>query len=332
MLSEQLRIQEQPDNYFFTKFMSKDLSLEFVRVTEAAAIDAAKWMGKGQAKKADGAAVKAMRSRFNVVDFSGQVVIGEGQKDKAPELYIGEKVGTGKGSKFDLAVDPLECTDSVAHGRYNAISVISSGPKGTLFHAPDTYMDQIAVGPKAAKVIDLDKPVEENIKATAKALGVKVQELTTIILDRERHDDLIKRVRKVGARVRLITDGTVAGGIAACFPESGIDIMLGIGGSSEAVLTAVALKCLGGNLQARFQPPNQDHVKRIKKMGITDLDKKFEMKDLAKGNDLTFTATGIIDGPLLKGVNFIPTGAKTHSVVMRVKTKTVRFIEATHTF
>lgn len=312
--------------------MERNLALEFVRVTEAAAIDAARWVGKGDRKAADGAAVKAMRARFNAVDFAGKIVIGEGAKDKAPELYIGEKVGTGNGLEFDLAVDPLECTDSVANGRYNAISVISTGPKGSLFHAPDTYMDQIAVGPKAAGVIDLDKPVEDNLKAVAKALGKDIEELTAIVLDRERHEKLIERIRKVGARVRLITDGTIAAGIATCWPEAGVDIMLGLGGSSEAVITAVALKCLGGNIEARLQPRNHEDIEMIKSMGIKELDKKWQLEDLAKGDQLTFTATGIIEGPLLKGVNFTSTGATTHSVVMRARTKTIRFIETIHHF
>ena len=215
--------------------MDRNLALEFVRVTEAAAIAASKWIGRGDKIKADGAAVDEMRDRFNQIDFAGRIVIGEGQKDEAPELYVGEKVGRGKSPIMDLAVDPLECTDSVAFGRYNAIAVISSGSKGSLFSAPDTYMDKIASGPKAAKVIKLDASVKQNIERTAKALGKKSRDITVCILDRERHRDLISKVRKAGARVRLITDGDVAGGIAPCMPDSGIDLLMGIGASAEAV-------------------------------------------------------------------------------------------------
>src|ERR1051326_7799689 len=228
--------------------MDRNLALEFVRVTEAAAIAAAKWVGKGDAKKADGAAVDEMRDRFNQIDFAGTVVIGEGQKDEAPELYNGEKVGTGKGPKMDLAIDPLECTDSVAYGRYNAISVIASGSHNSLLNAPDTYMEKLAAGPKAAKVIKMGVPVKVNIAKTAKALGKKVSDVTVCVMDRDRHRELISQIRKTGARVRLITDGDVAGAIAPCMPESGIDLLMGIGASAEAVLAGVAVKILGGQL------------------------------------------------------------------------------------
>jgi len=229
--------------------MDRNLALEFVRVTEAAAIAASKWIGKGEGKKADGAAVKEMRARFNQIDFQGRVVIGEGSKDEAPELFQGEKVGKGKkGPVFDLAVDPLECTDSVAFGRYNALSVIASGLKGSLLSAPDTYMEKIAVGPKARKVIELGVKPGVNIQKTAKALGKKVSEVTVCVLDRERHKDLILQIRKTGARVRLITDGDIAGAIATCMPKSGIDMLLGIGASAEAVIAAAAIKALGGQI------------------------------------------------------------------------------------
>src|SRR6266404_9041796 len=249
--------------------MDRNLALEFVRVTEAAAIAASKWVGKGEAKKADGAAVKEMRSRFNQIDFAGTVVIGEGSKDEAPELYQGEKVGTGKGPSVDLAIDPLECTDSVAFGRYNAISVIAAGAKGSLLKAPDTYMEKLAAGPKAAKVIKLGAPVRTNIERTAKALGKKVEDVTVCVMDRDRHKDLIAQIRKVGASVRLITDGDVAGGIAPCMPDSGIDLLMGIGASAEAVLAGVAIKILGGQIFARFKPRNEKDQKALKQGKIS---------------------------------------------------------------
>lgn len=234
--------------------MDRNLALEFVRVTEAAAIEAAKWVGRGEKKKADGAAVSAMRFRFNQVDFKGTVVIGEGEKDEAPMLYNGEKVGTGKGEAMDLAIDPLECTNSVAFGRYNAISVIAAGKKGSLLKAPDTYMEKLAVGPLAKDVISLDFSVEKNLKNIAKALKKSVTELTVMILDRERHQKLIDEVRKVGSRVRLITDGDVSASIATCFEDSGVDVYMGIGGSTEAVLAAAAMKVMGGEILCRFKP------------------------------------------------------------------------------
>lgn len=309
--------------------MDRNLALEFVRVTEAAAIAAAGWIGRGDKKKADGAAVKEMRSRFNQIAFSGTVVIGEGAKDEAPELYVGEKVGTGGRPAMDLAVDPLECTDSVAYGRYNALAVIAAGATGTLLSAPDTYMEKIAAGPRASKVISLDASVETNIKKTAKALGKKVKDITVVILDRERHNDLINQVRKAGARVRLITDGDVAGGIAPCVPESGIDLLMGIGASAEAVLAATAIKAMGGEILARFKPKDDHHAALIRKHKLT-AHKIYRTDDLAKGKMLTFTATGVIDGPLLKGVRFTDTSIITHSIVIRAQSGTVRYMETRH--
>jgi len=309
--------------------MDRNLALEFVRVTEAAAIAAAKWIGKGDAKKADGAAVDEMRDRFNQIDFAGTIVIGEGSKDEAPELYTGEKVGRGKSPVLDLAVDPLECTDSVAHGRYNALSVIASGEKGALLSAPDTYMEKIAVGPAAKNAIDLDAPIATTIKNVAKALGKKPNDVTTIILDRDRHTELIAQVRKTGARVRLITDGDVAAGIAPCMPESGIDLLLGIGASAEAVLAATAIKILGGEILCRFKPKNDHHAALVKNAGLTTR-RIYSANDLAKGKMLTFTATGIIDGPLLHGVRFLPGKVSTHSLVIRGQSGTVRYITTLH--
>jgi len=309
--------------------MDRNLALEFVRVTEAAAIAAARWIGKGDRNKADGAAVDEMRTRFNQIDFTGRIVIGEGQKDEAPELYIGEKVGKGKKPVMDLAVDPLECTDSVAFGRYNAMSVICSGPKGSLFNAPDTYMEKIAAGPKAGKVINLDASVAENIKKTARVLGKKVGDITVCILDRERHQGIIEQVRKAGARVRLITDGDVAGGIAPCISDSGIDLLMGIGGSTEAVLAAAAIKILGGQLFCRFKPKDE-HLKKFIKKDVLDTKRIYSVDDLAKGNILTFTATGVIDGPLLEGVRFEGNKIITNSIVIRGMSGTIRYIKTYH--
>lgn len=314
---------------FFRMDMDRNLALEFVRVTEAAAIAAAKWIGKGDAKKADGAAVDEMRDRFNGINFSGTVVIGEGQKDEAPELYVGEKTGTGGEPTMDIAVDPLECTDSVAFGRYNALSVIAAGEKGSLLSAPDTYMDKLAVGPAAKSVIDLDAPVADNIAKTARALGKTPEEITVVVLDRDRHQDLIAQIRAAGARVRLITDGDVAAGIAPCIPESGIDMLMGIGASAEAVLAAVAIKIMGGEILCRFKPKNDVHAKLVADAGF-DTKRVFSTEDLAKGKSLTFTATGVIDGPLLQGVRFIPGRITTHSLVIRGQSGTVRYLTTFH--
>lgn len=314
--------------------MDRNLALEFVRVTEAAAIGAAKWIGLGNRKAADRAAVKEMRARFNQIDFCAKVVIGEGKKDKAPELYTGETVGKNTHPIMDLAVDPLECTDSVAWGRYNAMSVIAAGPKGSLLTAPDTYMEKIAVGASAAKVISLDKSIDENLKRIAKALCKSINEVTVMVLDRPRHENLIREIRKTGARVRLITDGDVAGAIATCIPDSGVDVLMGIGGSAEAVLSAVAIKVFGGEIICRFKPKNKEDEEEIKKylklIKIKNINRVFYAKDLAKGKELTFTATGIIDGPILQGVIFQKDRIITHSMVVRGISGTVRYITTHH--
>ncbi len=310
--------------------MDRNLALEFVRVTEAAAIAAAHWVGRGEKNKADGAAVDEMRKRFNNVDFKGTVVIGEGEKDEAPMLYTGEKVGTGRGPEMDLAIDPLECTDSVAHGRFNALAVIAAGSPKSLLHAPDTYMEKLATGPEAARVIDLDDSVTNNIKKTAKAIGKDVREITIMMLDRERNYPIMQEARSIGARVRLITDGDVAAAIATCIPESGIDLLMGSGGSTESVLAAVALKILGGEMLSRFKPKKESDIGKIKAMGIKNIRKIFSADDLAKGDQLTFTATGVIDGPFLQGVIFRKNRIITHSIVMRAKSKTIRYITTHH--
>ena len=309
--------------------MDRNLALEFVRVTEAAAIAAARWIGRGDKHRADGAAVDEMRSRFNQIDFRGTVVIGEGSKDEAPELYTGEKVGKGIGPVMDLAVDPLECTNSVAFGRYNALSVIVAGAKGSLFSAPDTYMQKIAVGPKGASVVRLDAAVRTNIQRAARALGKRTRDITVVVLDRDRHRDLIVQIRQAGARVRLITDGDVAGAVACCLPESGVDLMMGIGGSTEAVLAAAPIKIFGGQIFCRFAPPDQKHAALLKKHGLHSK-KIYSAADLAKGKFLTFTATGVIDGPLLAGVRFTEGGIITHSLVIRGQSRTLRYVTTHH--
>ncbi len=309
--------------------MDKNLALEFVRVTEAAAIESAKHIGKGDGKAADGAAVEAMRQRFNAIDFSGTIVIGEGKKDEAPELYVGEKLGNGNGPEMDIAVDPLECTDSVAYGRYNAIAVIATGPKGSLMQAPDTYMEKLAVGPKAKDVIDIDAPIQETIVKVARALGKDVSDVTVSMLDRPRHAELIRTIRSTGARIRLVTDGDIAIAVATCVAESPIDILVGSGGSAESVLASVALKILGGNMLTRFAPRNDADREEMVKLGLQE-GKIYGIEDLAKGNELTFTATGVIDGPLLKGVVFNPDHITTHSVVMRSVSGTIRHLETQH--
>lgn len=309
--------------------MDRNLALEFVRVTEAAAIQAARWIGRGEGKKADGAAVDAMRSRFNAVDFKGTIVIGEGKKDEAPELYVGEQVGTGNGPEMDIAVDPLECTDSVAYGRFNALAVITTGPKGSLLSAPDTYMEKLAVGPAARDVIDINASVSENIIKVAKALGKDIGEVTVSMLDRPRHEKIIEEIRQTGARIRLVTDGDVAIAVSTCLDESPIDMLLGSGGSAESVLAAVAIKILGGGMQTKFKPRNENDKLDMDKMGVKE-NRIYDAEALAKGDNLTFTATGVIDGPLLPGVIFTPKTIITNSVVMRSVSKTIRYIKAHH--
>lgn len=312
--------------------MDKNLALEFVRVTEAAALACARWMGKGDANSADEAAVKAMRHVFQSVDIEGVVVIGEGERDEAPMLYIGEKVGKGKGNHVDIALDPLECTNSVAYGRNNAISVLAAAERGNFLHAPDTYMEKLAVGPEAVDVIDLDLTPEENISKIAAAKGYDIEDLTVAILERDRHKDLITRVRNTGARIKLILDGDVSAAMATALPGTGIDVLMGTGGAPEGVLAAAALRCLGGAIHGRLVPRNKEEAERAKKMGIEDLNRIFKTEDLARGNNIMLAATGVTEGDLLKGVRYTPTGAFTHSIVMRSKSGTIRFISTEHHF
>ncbi|HEY7168593.1 MAG TPA: class II fructose-bisphosphatase [Candidatus Binatia bacterium] len=310
--------------------MDRNLALEAVRVTEAAALNCARLTGRGDEKAADQAAVDAMRKAFDALAIDGTVVIGEGERDEAPMLYIGEKVGSG-GPKVDIALDPLEGTTICATGAPNALAVIAMADGGNLLHCPDTYMEKIAAGPAGKGVVDLDKTPTENLRALAKAKGCDVQDLTVIILSRPRHEALIKEVRAAGARIRLIGDGDVSAAIATTKPETGIDLLLGIGGAPEGVLAAAALRCVGGEFQGRLAPRNNEEIERAKKMGVSDIKKKFRIDELARG-DVMFAATGVTDGDYLQGVHFFPGGATTQSVVMRSKTRTIRVINATHYF
>jgi fructose-1,6-bisphosphatase class II len=310
--------------------MDRNLALEAVRVTEAAALNCARLTGRGDEKAADQAAVDAMRKAFDGLGIDGTIVIGEGERDEAPMLYIGEKVGSG-GPKVDIALDPLEGTTICATGGPNAIAVLAMGDGGNLLHCPDTYMQKIACGPVGKGAIDIDKTPTQNLQALAEAKKCKVEDLTVIILSRPRHDAIIQEVRKAGARIRLIGDGDVAAAIATTKAETGIDLLLGIGGAPEGVLAAAALRCVGGEFQGRLAPRNNEEIERAKKMGVSDIKKKFSITELAAG-DVMFAATGVTDGDYLRGVHFFPGGATTQSVVMRSKTKTIRVIEASHYF
>ncbi len=310
--------------------MERELALEFARVTEAAALVAARWVGKGDRESADDAAVTAMRVMFDTVSVDGVVVIGEGEMDEAPMLYIGEKVGIGVPPEVDIAVDPLEGTNIVAKGLTGAIAVLAVAPKGSLLHAPDIYMDKIAVGPEAKGRIHLEAPVKENIKEVAKALGKLICEVTVVILDRPRHQKIIEEVRRAGARIKLITDGDVSPGVAAAYSNSGVDMLLGIGGAPEGVITAAALKCIGGDFQARLCPNGEEENDRCKMMGILNPIKIFTIDELVKSDDVIFVATGITDSFLLKGVRYDKRRAITETLIMRSTSGTIRHIEANH--
>ena len=312
--------------------MERNLALEVVRVTEAAALASARWMGRGNEKAADQAAVDAMRRAFDAVSFSGTVVIGEGERDKAPMLYIGERVGSGGAPELDVALDPLEGTTIVSQGRANAITVVAIAEKGCFLHAPDIYMEKIAVGPRAHGAVDIAASPADNLQAIADAMKCYVEDLTVVVLDRPRHQELIRQVREVGARIKLIQDGDLSAAVATAFEQSGVDVLMGIGGAPEGVLAAAALQCLGGDMQARLAPRNEQETQRALAMGVKEIHQVFKISDLAKGPDIMFAATGVTDGDFLKGVRFFGGGARTHSVVMRYRSGTVRFIEATHRF
>lgn len=309
--------------------MERSLSMELVRVTEAAALASARWMGRGKKDEADGAATSAMRDVFDTIPMKGQVVIGEGEMDEAPMLYIGEKLGTGYGPRVDVAVDPLEGTNIVASGGWNALSVLAVADNGNLLHAPDMYMDKIAVGPEAVGLIDINAPVIDNLKAVARAKNKDIEDVVATVLNRPRHEHIIAQLREAGARIKLINDGDVAGAINTAFDHTGVDILFGHGGAPEGVLAAVALKCLGGEIQGRLLPQNDDELARCIKMGL-DVSKVLRMEDLVTGDDAIFAATGVTDGELLRGVQFKGTVGTTHSVVMRAKSGTVRFIDGRH--
>jgi fructose-1,6-bisphosphatase class II len=311
--------------------MDRNLALELVRATEAAALASTRLMGRGDEHAADQAAVDAMRAALNRIEMDATVVIGEGERDEAPMLFIGEKVGTGNGPKIEIALDPLEGTTICATGGANALAVIAAAEEKGFLHAPDTYMDKIAVGPDARGVIDIDHSPTENLKAIAHAKSVPVEDLTVVILDRPRHEKLIEEVRKAGARIKLIKDGDVSAAIATCSRDNQVDALMGIGGAPEGVIAAAALRCVGGEIQGRLKPRHQEEVDRARAMGVQDIDAKLSMSDLATG-DVMFAATGVTGGDFLKGVRFRAQGALTQSVVMRSQTGTLRYIDAEHNF
>lgn len=311
--------------------MNRNLALEFVRVTEMAAIASARLMGRGDEKAADQAAVDAMRAMLDSVDCDATVVIGEGERDEAPMLYIGEKVGSGKGPELEIALDPLEGTTVCATGGYNSISVMAIAEKGNLLHAPDTYMKKIACGREGKGLLNVNESPRENLRRLAEAKKCRVADLTAVVLDRPRHKELIQEIREAGARIQLIGDGDVSGAIACCESNSGVDILFGTGGAPEGVLAAAALRCMGGDFQGILEWRNEEEISRAKKMGMIDTKKVFRIDDLARGN-VMFVATGVTTGNFLRGVRFKPWGAITHSIVMRSSSGTVRHIEAEHHF
>ncbi len=311
--------------------MDRNFALEFVRVTEAAALESARLMGRGDERAADHAAVEAMRSMLNSIQFTGKVVIGEGERDEAPMLFIGEQVGRVGGPRLDLALDPLEGTSICARGGNNALAVIAVAEEGQFLHAPDTYMRKIAVGPEAKGVIDLRVTPTENLKNIARMKKCLIEDLTVMILDRPRHADLIAEVRSTGARIWLIGDGDVSAAIATCKRDSGVDVLMGNGGAPEGVIAAAALRCMGGDFQGQLIFRNHLEEQRAQRMGIQDLNRIYTIHDLAAGN-VMFCATGVTQGTFLDGVRFFSGGAMTHSVVMRSESGTVRYIQAEHHF
>jgi fructose-1,6-bisphosphatase II len=309
---------------------TRNLALELVRVTEAAALASGRFMGRGDKEAADGAAVNAMRIVLQTVDMNGIIVIGEGEKDNAPMLYNGEMVGNGSGPEVDVAVDPIDGTRPLAFGRSNSLATVAIAPRGSMFNpGPFVYMNKLAVGPEAKGVIDIEKPLIDNLKAIAKAKHKDVEDLTTIVLDRDRHVDVIAEIRKAGARIRLIPDGDVAAALMTAQPDSGVDVLIGIGGTPEGVLAACALRAMGGEIQGKLYARDDDELRRGHEAGY-DFDKILTMDDLVSSEDVFFTATGITDGELLKGVRYFGSGASTDSLVVRGLTGTVRQITATH--
>ena len=315
-----------------SNFPDRNLALELVRVTETAAVAASAWVGRGDKDAADGAAVAAMRKMINTVDMQGVIVIGEGEKDNAPMLHNGEQVGNGNGPMCDVAVDPIDGTTLTSAGLNGAVSVIALAPRGSMFDPKDVYyMNKIVTGPEAASVIDITAPAGENVRRVAKAKGVDVSDITVIVLDRPRHDDLLKELRAAGARIRLIRDGDVAAAIETARPDTGIDILMGIGGTPEGVVTAAAMRALGGVIQGQLHPRSDEERQSAKNAGY-DLTMVYTTNDLVSSDDVFFSATGITDGELLKGVRHTAFGAISHSLVIRGRSKTVRIIETEHRF
>ncbi len=309
--------------------MDRTLSLEFARVVEAAALRSGRLLGRGQKDEADGLAVDAMRQAFDSVRISGTVVIGEGEIDEAPMLYIGEHVGAG-GPEVDIAVDPIEGTNLIAKGQNGAIAVMAIAEKGGLLHAPDMYMEKICVGPRGAGAIDITKSLTENIKNVAAKMGRKVDEINLVMLDRERHHGLMKEARDLGARIMLISDGDVNPAMECCIEGSGVHMVVGTGGAPEGVLAAAALKCAGGDMQARLKPGNEEEIRRCHEMGVKDVNQVLTLDDLVRTDDVIFAATAITRGNLLNPIQYFPGGARTHTIVMRSKTGTVRFLDTIH--
>ena len=316
--------------------MEQLLALEMVRVTEAAALASARFMGRGEKDEADAAATEAMRRTMDEIEFAGRIVIGEGERDEAPMLYIGEEVGRHEDDSdvpaIDIAVDPLEGTNLVAHGQPGAITVLAASEAGGLVHAPDTYMEKLCVGPVVAGKVDIRESPAENIGRIAEALGRRVNDITVVILERPRHDELIGQVREAGARIKLIPDGDLSAAISCAVSGTGVHAVMGIGGAPEGVLTAAALRCLGGEIQARFRYRNDEDQARAARMGHGDPDRVYSATDLASGDSVVFAATGVTAGDLLAGVRFFGGGARTHSLSMAYQTKQVRFIDTVHMF
>lgn len=309
--------------------MDRTLSLEFARVVEAAALRSGRLLGRGQKDAADGLAVDAMRQAFDSVRISGTVVIGEGEIDEAPMLYIGEHVGAG-GPEVDIAVDPIEGTNLIAKGQNGAIAVMAIAEKGGLLHAPDMYMEKLCVGPRGAGAIDITKSLTENIKNVAAKMNRNVDEITLVMLDRERHHGLMKEARDLGVRIMLISDGDVNPAMECCIEGSGVHMVVGTGGAPEGVLAAAALKCVGGDMQARLKPETEEEIRRCHEMGITDVNQVLTLDDLVRTDDVIFAATAITRGNLLNAIQYFPGGARTHTIVMRSKTGTVRFLDTVH--
>ena len=317
--------------------MEQLLALEMIRVTEAAAIDSARFMGRGARDEADAAATEAMRRTMEEIEFDGRIVIGEGERDEAPMLYIGERVGRqtaerGEVPAIDIAVDPLEGTNLVAHGQAGAITVLAASEAGGLTHAPDTYMDKLCVGPVVAGKVDIRESPTENLRRIAEALGRRIGDITVVILERPRHDALIAEVREAGARIKLIGDGDLSAAISCAVSGTGVHAVMGIGGAPEGVITAAALRCLGGEIQARFRYRSPEERERGARMGHGDEDRVYLTEDLAPGENIVFAATGVTAGDLLTGVRFFGGGARTHSLVMAYQTKQVRFVDTVHMF